>query len=314
MNSWESLLQIDEVRVLPWTGGRTVHFGARTWDIQGRLPDEYGWFRFNTTGDRKATLIGPAEPDPEFENAHETVRGYLVGNRFIRDEAYVVVDPTQLIVQTTPILMADPGLERFSRVTAAYTRTNFLIFLRQEFPQGPEAEVTEAYEDRLASIDHIKGVTPALDLAFRWSSLQRVEAEARAVERQRLIEEAARRKEANERMQEALKNIGTGAGRRALAVHDFDAAAKAALALTGAVFLDARPDARPGCMVVKYRFMNQRLECVVHRATLGIIDAGFCLTDESTGEKGDTYFTLESLPTVVAEAIRLGRLVVWRHG
>jgi hypothetical protein len=29
--------------------------------------------------------------------------------------------------------------------------------------------------------------------------------------------------------------------------------------------------------------------------------------------KGDTRFTLESLPTVVGEAIRTGKLVVYRH-
>ena len=37
------------------------------------------------------------------------------------------------------------------------------------------------------------------------------------------------------------------------------------------------------------------------------------LTDESTGEKGDTRFTLESLPTVVQQAMDEGILVVYRH-
>jgi hypothetical protein len=43
-----------------------------------------------------------------------------------------------------------------------------------------------------------------------------------------------------------------------------------------------------------------------------IVDAGICL-DDHRGTKGDTRFTLESLPAVVGEAIRGGKLVVWRH-
>lgn len=314
MATWENLLESENVKALPWVGGRLIHYQNRTWKISGRLPIEFGWYDFNLDGGRNATLTGPAEPNPDFENEHTTVQGYLVGNRLIPDTARVEVDPDKLIEQTLQVFLVDESLERFSRAVVVRTKVGDHIYLRQEFPQGPEAEVTEAYEDRLVSTEHIKGVTPALELAFRWSSVQREKAEERERERLRILEEEARKKEAEARRQEALKNIGTGAGRRALAQHDFNAAAKAALALSGAVFLDARPDARPGCVVVKYRFQNQRLECVVQKETLGIVDAGFCLTDHDTGEKGDTYFTLESLPTVVAEAIRRGKLVIWRHG
>jgi hypothetical protein len=37
------------------------------------------------------------------------------------------------------------------------------------------------------------------------------------------------------------------------------------------------------------------------------------LTDHRTGEKGDTLFTLESLPAVVRQAIKEHKLVVYRH-
>ena len=52
---------------------------------------------------------------------------------------------------------------------------------------------------------------------------------------------------------------------------------------------------------------------MAQRDTLRIVDAGICLEDHATGEKGDTYFTLESPPGVVRQAIREGQLVVWRH-
>ncbi len=49
------------------------------------------------------------------------------------------------------------------------------------------------------------------------------------------------------------------------------------------------------------------------QATLRIVDAGICLVDYRTREKGDTRFTLESLPDVIREAIRNRVLHVFRH-
>ena len=48
-------------------------------------------------------------------------------------------------------------------------------------------------------------------------------------------------------------------------------------------------------------------------ARLRIVDAGICLNDYAHGTKGDTLFTLESLPAVIDEAIRTDQLVVFRH-
>jgi hypothetical protein len=46
---------------------------------------------------------------------------------------------------------------------------------------------------------------------------------------------------------------------------------------------------------------------------LRIVDSGICLIDHDTGERGDTLFTLESLPAVIKEAIDDGKLVIFRH-
>jgi hypothetical protein len=51
---------------------------------------------------------------------------------------------------------------------------------------------------------------------------------------------------------------------------------------------------------------------VVHKNTLWVIDAGVCL-DDHRGTKGDTLFSLEALPGVIAEAMDRHKLVVWRH-
>jgi hypothetical protein len=110
-----------------------------------------------------------------------------------------------------------------------------------------------------------------------------------------------------------MKDAGTAIGRRALAAKDFESAAREALRVSGAELLDVRQSANKGEMVVQYRFEKRRFECVVQKNTLRVIDAGVCLTDHNTNEKGDTFFTLESLPGVIAEAMRRDKLVVWRH-
>jgi len=107
--------------------------------------------------------------------------------------------------------------------------------------------------------------------------------------------------------------MGTGLGRRELAKVDFNAAAKAALAVGGAELLDVRESFNRNEMVVQYLFANRRLECTCNRSTLQIVDSGICLTGHRSGIKHDSKFTLESLPSVVREAIDGHKLVVYRH-
>jgi len=311
---WQDLLTSKgpEEITLPWAGGRRLNDGNRTWKLRGKLPREHGWYTFKIGGARKATLAGPADPpDPEWEENHAILAGYLAGSRFIPDSARVDPDPDKLIDQTEQVYLVERGLERFTRAVVVKLDER-LYYLRQEFPQGPEFEVQAAFQDRKKSCDHIKEVSPALDLAFRWETQQRAleEKREREAERQRLEEEA--RLEAEEKLRQAMKDAGTGAGRRALAQRDFKAAAKVALAISGAEYLDHREGVAPNEMIVQYKFRDRRLECVCDRNTLRIIDAGVCL-DNHRGEKGDTYFTLESLPPVIGQAMDERRLVVWRH-
>ena len=66
-------------------------------------------------------------------------------------------------------------------------------------------------------------------------------------------------------------------------------------------------------MIVRFRVDRQRYTCTCDERTLQIIDSGICLIDHDTGEKGDTFFTLESLPGVIQQAQREGVLHVFRH-
>lgn len=306
---WKDLLDKTEELCLPWLGGRSLRSCDRTWTIKGRLPREHGWFRFSVEG-RTATVKEPCDPDATV--IVHTRTGYLVGDRFINRAATVDPDPTKIVGQSEKIFFVEEGLDRFTPVTAGRIHEDGpLVYKSQCFPEGPEMEVMDAFLDQKPSVADIKGVAPALDAAFRMETWQREEAERRRIELERLRREEEERLAQEARRRELQEKLGDGAGRREMATVDFTEAARAALAVGGAELLDVR-NSRRGEKIVKYRIDGRRYECICDQR-MQIIDAGICLQNHDTGEKGDTYFTLESLPAVIKQAIDEDKLVVWRH-
>lgn len=305
--SWRDLLETTTSVTAPWHGPCLYH-GGRTYRVAGPRPPEHGWYRFDLRGrDARVVSREPGEPNDHYLDTYEVVLGYLVGNRLVPDGAAMTVE--DFATQTTPLYCYDLSLERFSRAIAARTPGG-TVYCGQEFDLGPEQDVRRAYEDRVG-IEGVADVSPALEVAFTWSCFQRTRAEERVaqLERDRAAREAKAAAERTAR--EMMARGGTAVGRRALATHDFDAACREALRVSGATLIGTRPYGHD--RIVKYRFRDQRLECVVDHQ-LNILDAGVCLQDHRTGVKGDRWFTLESLPGVVGEAMDLGVLVVWRHG
>lgn len=307
---WRDLLTTKGgTETLPWTGGRSLHSASRRYKL-GRRPREFGWYTFTIEGN-EAVDPQPADPVPDLLGG--AVAGYLVGDRLVPDDTRIDPDPGKIIDHSEKVYVLPEELDRFSRVRAGRIYPEGpLIFLEQEFPLGPEDEVMNAYLDNKTDVTGIAGVVPALDAAFRMEVYQREQAELRRRELARLRAEEEARREQERKRQELLERLGDGEGRRAMAhAGDFGEAARAALTVGGAQYLDHRR-VRNGEWAVKYRVDGQRLECVCD-TNLRIIDAGVCLVDHDTDEKGDTYFTLESLPAVIRQAIREHKLVVWRH-
>jgi len=324
--SWQSLLSSpDDTVIAPWMGGRVLRHHGRVWNLQGRGPNEHGWHRFGVTGGRKATWKGPAEHvdvETYFADAR-AVHGYAVGDRIVPDGIPYVADIAKILDYSKPVHFLEPGLDRFSRITAATHDDGSLVYVRTEFPQGSESSVLDAFLNR-TSIDTLSGVTPSLNLAFRFEVWQREQAE---IHRQALLaarREEERRRALEEQRKALVERLGDGASRRAMALIDFGEAATAALAVTGAVLLDwrdavrdeppqryhgppARGARRAPEAVVRFRFRERRFECVVDKHTLRIVDSGVCLVGN------DTLFTLESLPGVIGEAMDTHRLHVFRH-
>ena len=313
--SWRDLLDEGHLRTLPWIGYTTVHDAERSWSVRVPFPPEHGWYQFRTGGGRWANPVDRTlvDPDPSYFVNQTPLHGYVVGDRFIQDGARVDPDPDKLIDQTQPVYCVETGLDRFARAMVVLDRAQHLIFWQQVFPLGPETEALHAYQDRKPDLHDIVGVTPALDLAFRWVSHQRDLMDRRRAELARIRAEEEKRRAEEERIQQAMKDAGTAVGRRVLAARDFETAAKEALKVSGATLLDTRTSRNRNEMVVQYRFRERRFECVVDKLTLRVVDSGICLTAHDTGEKGDTRFNLESLPGVVGEAMNLGKLVVYRH-
>lgn len=310
---WRDLLQAndDETLVAPWVGGRSLRTFDRTWRIEGRQPSEFGWHTFRLSA-RKARWVEPAESP--FGVLQGTLRGYLVGDRLI-PEGTTRVEPelAKLVENYERVHLVEFGLDRFARIAAGrFCEDGPLVYENQEFPSGPEQEVTTAFLNEAKTVDDIVGVDPALDMAYRIESWRRVEAV-------RLRREEQERREKEERRQRLIEQVGTGAGRRQMAQEDFGEGAKAALLVGGATYLDHRRAPNPNEMVIRFRVDRRRFECVCCRHTLQIIDAGICLTahyDDPNfqgGTRGDTWLTLESLPGVIREAQETGRLVAFRH-
>ncbi|MGH9918087.1 MAG: hypothetical protein ACRD6W_04340 [Nitrososphaerales archaeon] len=230
------------------------------------------------------------------------------------DGTNVNPEPSKIAEQSEPVLLIEPGLDRFARIVAGRTSEDGeLVFIRQDFPLGPEEDVLAAFRNNVVSVETIKDVTPALDAAFRMESWQRAEVIRRRAELERLrVEEEAKRALEEKRAQMA-QQLGTGAGRRAMAAVDFAEAARAALAQGGAIYTDHRRAPARNEMVVTFRIDRRQFECTCDAHHLNIIDAGICLTGHGTGIRYDDRLTLESLPGVIRQAIREGRLVVFRH-
>lgn len=312
MSSWKDLLKTEEQVVLPWIGGRVLRSADRVWKIEGKLPQEFGWYSF-ILDSRTAKVNAAAEPN--HAALSRKVSGFLLGDRLLEDRIKVAPYAKDIALAADPVALIEPGLDLFVRIQAGRVfEGGPLIFETLDFPCGAEQDVLSGLLDGKTSVDHIPNVPPALDAAFRVEVNRRKEAERIRLEIARKLAEEEAKRVREEQRQQFLKTTGSAEGRRNLAKLDFSAAARAALAVSGATYLDDRKAPQKGERIVRYRYQNRRLECVVNEYTLAIVDSGICLTDHDTGEKGDTWLTLESLPSVIKEAIDSHLLVVYRHG
>jgi hypothetical protein len=328
---YRKFLGKEEEKVLPYLGGEFLHAADRRLRL-ATAPDAPGWYRFRVKG-RDATPLGPAEP--ESLDQLPSVRGHLVGERLVREGA---------IAERVLFLPAEEP-PRLSPCRARRWHSGELLFEALDFESEAEEAVRRALEDA-APLAQVKGVPATLRSAFAYSVLEaesrrlgipaapaelrphlgqvaelgRPEAEralrALAAERvlaqhemaelnrrRQVVEQAQRAVEAQ---QHAVPQARQGRGR----LREADAIARAELALeaAGARMRSARVLGN-GNLEVIFTFMDERFISVVSAATLQVVDSGICLGHPPA----DDLVTLESLPSVIKEAIDTGRLVILRH-
>ena len=319
---WQAYVQPKDAFVtLPWAGGRVLQSADQRWAIDGTLPPYVGWHTFKLAY-RSVVFAHTAEPQPQLLTA-DVVTGYLVGDRVVPHQAQVPATLAELPACSRRVHAIEPGLDRFVIITAGAVAPGTSLFYIERGFGGPADDVVlAAFLDRRPDIAHVKHVAPALEAAFRLETWHRAdterrraeaeaEAAAQAAAAQAAAQAAARAAAMATRRAALLTQTGSSVGRREIAAADFEVAARAALRVGDAELIDVRRAPVSTERIVRYRVDHGRYECICN-LNLRIVDAGVCLTDHD-GTKGDTWLTLESLPSVIREAIRLDRLVIFRH-
>ncbi len=336
---YRKFLGKEEERVLPYLGGAFVHAADRRLRLATE-PQAPGWYRFRVKG-RDATPLGPA--DPEALESLPSVRGHLVGDRLVREGS--IAEPLHFLPEEEP--------PRLTPVRARRWHSGELLFDTLDFESEAEEAARRALEEdaSLAEVKgvpatlrsafsyavleaesrrlgipaaprelrpHLSAVAekgrPEAERALRALAAERVLAAREMEELNRRRQLAAMAQQAVV-AQEALAQarvqgqVGVRAGRPGRARGE-DATARAELALeaAGARMRSARALGN-GNLEVIFTFMDERFISVVNGETLQVVDSGICLGHPPA----DNRVTLESLPSVIKEAIDTDRLVILRH-
>lgn len=306
-----------ETLVLPYLGGATVSTRGRRLRLTSR-PAAPGYHRFQVEG-RRATPSDDGEPieRPDLDERPKQ-RGHYAGRwLFVSGER---AERLHLLPEAEPEPLCLMGARRW--------HGGELLFDAMEFETEAEMEARLRLEEG-APLGGLKGVAPSLRHAYGFALVAAASrrtgtpvtvlevgaaagsvADGGAPEAEaflaRLGEERARyARERTHRDPDALRLAGQRerieARRR-----DPEAAAIASLANAGAELLSTRAMGA-GELEVAFRFRGQRFVCLVDAQTLHVYDAGLCLDGH------DEQLALDSLPSVIREAIETGQLVVTRH-
>jgi hypothetical protein len=323
------LQQASETMVLPYLGGPYVDAPGRRLRAVGATAT--GYWRFEVSG-RIATAVEPADP-PDLSDL-PAVRGYWVAGYLVGDRA--IAHRLAMGPETDPM--------RFAPVIARRWHGGALLFDTEDFETGVEDKVRAVFDGlrgpqgeasraglAAAGTEHgangalaaISGVPAPLRAAFGYAVMLRVATALSVpvrpvqlrwhigelvamgdVAARRILTDAQERRAAEPNHVERWRAERTDARLRpASAREQVLDRAEAALFGAGAVLRDSRW-LSGDLLEVRYDFMDDRFVSVVDGETLRVVDAGICLAG------ADERLTLESLPGVIAEAVRTYRLEI----
>lgn len=271
-----------------------------------------GWWEIVVYG-RKAEGLRPAElEDVQAELVrHQRASGHvasLCGQLYLCDD----------LGRCEPLfLLPAEELLPLARIDARRWPSDDLVWQSTPFESEVEWAVRAALEDgRL--LEGVKGAPASLRTAFALEILEKAsratgvpcspgEVRLRIPEvllRGQPAGELALRHLAQERARARPVRIGAppAVPRYSPPVDELELRAEESLAKSGARLLTVRK-VRDGVAEVRWTFRGERFETTVEPVTMHVLDAGVCLSDHRTGERGDGMLTLDSLPGVITEAI-----------
>jgi hypothetical protein len=311
-----------ESEVLPYFGGASVDAASRR--LRVSTPPAPGWWRFDVQG-RTATAREPAVP--QGLDGLPLVRGHLWGTRLVREGA--VAEPVQLLPEEEP--------PRFSPVRVRRWHDGTLVFEGLDFEGEAEGTVRLMLEEE-RTLAEVKAVPASLRAAFGYAVLEAasrvlgIRFSAPEVRGQVLaVAEGGRAvAEARLRALAAEREAHVRAVEARLRVEESEARPRAELSrlrvqprplerqAQGMARVERVLEAAGGRLLATRRLGNERLEVtfgfmgerfisIVEADSLRVVDAGICLAG------ADREVTLESLPSVIREAIEDDVLVITRH-
>ncbi len=335
---YKSFLSSRASLALPYFGGTRVDTADRRLRVVS-APDpsglaiDPGWWRFEIDGRRALPRDRAA---PVELGALPAVRGHWASG-------WIVSSGRELGRIALPPEDEPPQL---ARVTARRWYSGELVLDSIDFEDDAEVSARSALEEG-GSIAEVSGVVPSLRAAFSLSLAMAVAREAgvpvshaelaphlvaigdggrpaaravldRLVAQRRAADEAARARvqraaaEARElaRLEhEAQREVWLRQEARAAVVRrrNGDPASRADAALEGANARMLSARRAGGNLEVRFVVDGVHLISVVAMDTLQVLDAGICLAGS------DRMVTLDSLPSVVREAVRTGSLNITRH-
>jgi len=299
---YRKFLGARQTMVLPYLGGPFVFAPDRRLRVTERVA--VGWWRFAVVG-RNATAQAPADAPPM--SRLSAVRGHLVGDWLFTNTE----DPVRLY------LMPEEEPEVFSPATGRRWPGGEAVFDSIAFEDEAEAHARAVLLDG-DPLGDAKGVAPSLRGAFGYAALVR-EASARGmtasprefVHQLHAVADGAVRPEALlDELEARVYQLNPESVHRGLpqAAPLMDPAQRAATILdaAGATFLSARTLGDANLEVV-FRYLSEQFIAVVDSVTMHVYDSGICL------EGYDELLGLDSLPSVIAEAIDDGALHITRR-
>ena len=298
------LAQVEPV-VLPYFGGSRVEAADRR--LRLSEPVEPGWWRFRIEG-RRATALEPAEPadlsDRPAVRGHHAA-GWLFASG--RDSHRIALPPVE---EPAPL----------ARVTGRVWHSGDLLFDSIDFEDEAEESARAALEEG-RGIAEVRGVPPSLRAAYGFALADAVgrgldipisprEAGGRVQELAaggrpaaetflRALAEERQRHATELRHQEIRARARTRAGKP-------EDRADAALDAAGARLVNCRR-LGGGNLEVRFHLDGERFVSIINGDTLQVMDAGICLSG------ADRVLTLDSLPSVIREAMETDRLNITRR-